>query len=139
MHAAMNWRREVGALDADPDYLALGDPDTMVRLEEEYFKLYQELVAKEERPLREDDWGILAPMSEGDRLWYRVGGLMARRLESALGLDGLKEIVVAGPERFFDAHAATLDETPKPRDEEGVDLGRLAHFGSSTSGTAARV
>ena len=53
------------------------------------------------RPLREADWTTIERFSSGDRLWYRVGALMAARIERSRGPERLRKLVIEGPDRFF--------------------------------------
>lgn len=105
VHAARKWRTAVGAMETDSDYLALLDHQRMDVYEKEYLALYRDLVAEKPRPLEEGDWDIVERMSTGDRLWYRVGALMASRIEDVFGRDILVDTIVDGPEAFFDLSA----------------------------------
>lgn len=101
VHAARRWRTTIGALENDPDYLALLDNKRMDTYEKEYFMLYRDLAAEGARPLEKGDWEILEKMSAGDRLWYRVGAKMAYRIEKVLGREILIELIVDGSDAFF--------------------------------------
>jgi hypothetical protein len=105
VHAARGWRAQRNALRADSDYVALGDPRRMTRYEQEYFRLYNE-IAGDSGMLRETNWEIVQRMSTGDRLWYRVGALMAERIERARGREFLRRLVIEGPDRFFATYAS---------------------------------
>lgn len=105
VHAARGWRAAAGALEDDPDYAALQDAVRMRGYEQEYFRLYHLLERAPHRPLVPGDWDVLEPLAGGDRLWYRVGALMAERIEEELGREALIEAVVAGPHRFFELYA----------------------------------
>ncbi len=104
VHAARAWRAERGALARDSDYAALEDSSRMRRDEQEYFRIYDSLAAVPARRLQQHDWSILDRLSSGERLWYRVGALMAGRIERRRGLATLRDLVVAGPDAFFDAY-----------------------------------
>ncbi len=101
VHAARKWRTEVGILETDSDYVALLNSEHMILYEKEFFRLYSSLAEAKPRSLVKDDWNILEPMSTGDRLWYRVGALMANQIERELGRNVLTETIVQGPEAFF--------------------------------------
>jgi len=105
VHAAWRWRAEAGALQSDSDYVALLDSTRMNVYEPEFFTAYQTLAATKSRLLKESDWAILEKMSTGDRLWYRVGARMAKRIEKELGWDILVGTVREGPESFFARYA----------------------------------
>jgi hypothetical protein len=110
VHAARKWRTEAGALQDDQDYVALLDPKSMDRYEEEFFSLYASLVEGSPRPLKERDWEILDRMSSGNRLWYRVGARIADRLERELGREMLIEMIRQGPDAFFGWYAEIADK-----------------------------
>lgn len=101
VHAARRWRVEVEAIESDSDYIALMDPQRMALYEKDFFRLYRSVAEADPRPLEKEDWRILERMSTGDRLWYRVGALMAFRIERELGLPVLIETIVQGPKVFF--------------------------------------
>lgn len=114
VHAARGWRAAEGGLDGDPDYVALGDPDRMRRYVEEYFRLHDALAGTPDRPVDTADWEIVARMSGGDRLWYRVGAAMADRIERSLGRRALLDAVVAGADRFFGLYDRAVAAAPTP-------------------------
>ncbi len=105
VHAVRRWRTEAGAMETDSDYVALLDPQRMAVYEKEFFRLYRSLAEVDPRPLEGKDWGILERMSAGDRLWYRVGALIADRIERELGRQVLIKTIVQGPEAFFGRYA----------------------------------
>jgi hypothetical protein len=52
-------------------------------------------------------------MSGGERLWYRVGAFMARRIEQSKGLARLVALVKEGPARFLAAYESLEAEGDK--------------------------
>ena len=108
IHAAYEQREKQALLDADEDYVVLRDSLRMVALEDEYFRLYYALRQQEDRPLTPDDWGILEAMERTDRLWYRVGALMARRIERAEGRSKLRRLVYNGPRAFISTYESLV-------------------------------
>ena len=40
-------------------------------------------------------------MSDGERLWYRVGARMAADIQGACGADALLDVIRDGPDAFF--------------------------------------
>ena len=114
VYAAWDWRERAGALAGDEDYRALLDNDLMARLEQEYFEIYDRLRSEPARPLVDSDWAILDRMSGGDRLWYRVGALMAAAIDTARGREELCRLVEAGPRAFIDAYRASCAEGALP-------------------------
>lgn len=110
VHAARRPRAEHEALESDEDYVTLQDDRRMAAYEREYFEILQELIPRRTRPLTDSDWAVLDRMSDGDRLWYRVGALMADRIEAAHGRSRLRSLVASGPQAFLDAYRALETE-----------------------------
>lgn len=81
------------ALSDDPDYVALENPEEMRVLERRYDEQYQYLKERGDEPVDKDAFAVLDRMSSGDRLWYRVGAVMAARIERKLGHDALVSLV----------------------------------------------
>jgi hypothetical protein len=104
VHAAYRWRASAHALSRDSDYVALGDSARMARDEAEYFRLYDSLATLPAGPLRASSIAVLDRFSAGERLWYRVGAVMADRIERRRGRGALRALVEAGPDRFFAAY-----------------------------------
>ena len=106
VHAAYAARAEAGALCDDEDYVALGDQARLAR----YFEAYDVIVTAFEEagngPVTEADWALVEQLSDGDRLWYRVGAAMARKIDSKLGRAAYRRIIEHGPDAFFDAYRA---------------------------------
>jgi hypothetical protein len=106
VYAAYDARARNGALGADPDYVAIEDPDAMLEYERAYFRLYREVEALDRRRLTDEDWALLDQLSGGDRLWYRVGARMAQTIDRVNGRESLQEIIREGPEAFFEGYQA---------------------------------
>ncbi|MEJ2085700.1 MAG: hypothetical protein P8Y44_08470 [Acidobacteriota bacterium] len=92
VHTAREPRRKAGALESDPDYVALGDPVRMAAYEETFWKIYGDFEAQGGRPLSEGDWHQVEQLSDNDRLWYRVGAQMAAMIEAELGRSALRNL-----------------------------------------------
>ncbi|GEM_PF-920726 len=99
--AATERRRSEHALSDDADYVALQDEQRMQRDEALYFKEYDGLEKRGDRPVDKEAWAVLDRMSAGERLWYRVGARMAGRIEKELGRPALVSLLEEGPESFF--------------------------------------
>jgi len=97
-------RRDEGALDNDPDYVALADEAAMERDEASYFADFHYLERRSAEPANEAAWAVVERMSGGRRLWYRVGARMAARIEGALGRAELVNLVRSGPSSFLDVY-----------------------------------
>jgi hypothetical protein len=105
-YAAYDARAEANALGKDRDYVALQDEIGMDRYRAEYFETYKRLESAPDRPVRQSDWQAIENLSDGDRLWYRVGAEMTATIDDHLGRERLKEIISAGPGAFFRAYFA---------------------------------
>lgn len=99
--AAWERRSRENALAADSDYVALGDAEVMRGTEKRYFADLEYLGKRSGQPADKDAWAVIERMS-GNRLWYRVGALMARRIEESLGRSALVELVRKGPAAFLE-------------------------------------
>ena len=101
VHAAWDPREKAGALENDPDYVALNEPTQMAAFERAYWDIYGYFETAGDRPLEEDDWQRIEALSDGDRLWYRVGAQMAARIEADIGASAYRELPLSGPDAFF--------------------------------------
>ncbi len=100
--AAWARRRAEKALDAASDYAALEDESRMRAEVEAYLRDVDDLARRGDQPLDARAWAVIDRMSSGERLWYRVGALTARRIEDRLGRPALLALIAAGPARFFE-------------------------------------
>jgi hypothetical protein len=122
--AAWPRRRAEKALADDPDYVALGDSERMRRDVAAYFRDYDSLVERGDMPADKEAWAVIDGMSSGERLWYRVGALLARRFEEVRGRAALVGLVTQGPIRFVEAARPLLSgpesiiEKRRPEDIE---------------------
>ena len=92
------------ALQADGDYVALEDPAAMRVLEARYVDAYRYLERRGQQAADKEAFAVIDRMSSGDRLWYRVGALMAERVERALGHDALVAIVAQNHPTLVDTY-----------------------------------
>ena len=108
--AARGLREREGALGDDDDYVALGDPARMARLEARFLEAHRALEARAAEPGPADEAlrAALFDLYGSDRVFYRVGALAARRVEEARGRDAVVNLVKAGPRAFFEAYISTL-------------------------------
>ncbi len=106
VHAAYAPRERAGALSADPDYVALQNSALMAEYETAYWSILNHFEEAGERLLTETDWDLVERLSDGERLWYRVGAMMAARIEGGYGRGRLQELVVEGPDALFAAFDA---------------------------------
>jgi hypothetical protein len=78
----------------------------MKELESRYFQDTEYLRARGSDRADHDALAVIERMSGGDRLWYRVGALMAARIERASGRAALVQIIERGEPRLVDAYTA---------------------------------
>jgi hypothetical protein len=104
--AACKRRSGEHALADDPDYVALADEARMKRYEASYFEDLRYLDRRGAEPADAAAWAVVERMSGGERLWYRVGALMAQRIEQKLGRHALVELIKKGPDSFLAAYSA---------------------------------
>jgi hypothetical protein len=76
----------------------------MQRDEQSYFDDLNYLKGRGKQPADADAWAVIHRMSSGERLWYRVGARMARRMEQASGRSTLLDLVKQGPSSFLEAY-----------------------------------
>lgn len=103
-------RRAEHALNDDADYVALQDEPGMRLAEAQYFAEVEYLRKRAGEPADDAAWAVIGRMSGGNRattgarLWYRVGALMARRIEEASGRAALVALVKTGPASFIQTY-----------------------------------
>jgi hypothetical protein len=93
VYAARPRRVADHALNSDPDYVALENPEQMRILEQRFDERYRYLKSRGDQPADGDAFAVIERMSSGDRLWYRVGALMAGRIEKQLGHAALVALI----------------------------------------------
>jgi len=114
--AAWPRRRDEHALADDPDYVALEDGERMEADLASYRKDVAYLAGRGDQPADADAWAVIERMSSGERLWYRVGATMARRIERAKGRAALVGLVREGPAAFVSTYRSL--EALRPADAE---------------------
>jgi len=110
--AAYQRRHDEHALDSDEDYVALQDQPRLTRDEALYFADLNSLKARGTEPADADAWAVIHRMSGGERLWYRVGAMMAQKIEKARGRPALIELIKQGPQNFLTAYRAIATPVP---------------------------
>jgi hypothetical protein len=106
VYASYEARKIRNALD-DPDYVALKDIELMEKYEKEYFEIYEKVKLIGKRKLNDEDLNLLDDLSDGKRLWYRVGAKIAAEIDASLGREGFKSLIQSGPDAFFNAYFNT--------------------------------
>ncbi len=107
VYAAYEARKIANALD-ERDYLALRNDELMKNNETEYFSIFDKVRKIGSRQLTEDDWKLLDPMSDGKRLWYRVGAKIAEKIDTTLGREQLTSLIEKGPDVYFATYFSLL-------------------------------
>ncbi len=87
-------------MEADDDYVVLQDPALMQEYEKEYFDIYFHFKNSPNETLTDEDWGRMRILSNGKRLWYRVGAHMARTIDEKLGREKLVGLIAEPSENF---------------------------------------
>ncbi|MCW8833758.1 MAG: hypothetical protein OQK03_10595 [Colwellia sp.] len=107
VYAAYHARKQNQHLE-DPDYIALENPNTIQQMTTEYFEIYRFIKKQADeqgnKALTSNDWNLINNLSDGKRLWYRVGGMMAQKLDKQLGREKYKALIKQPPQRFFNAY-----------------------------------
>ena len=104
VYATYRRREAEHALQDDPDYVALANPEQMRVLERRYNELYENLKHRKNEPADRDAFSVVEKMSSGDRLWYRVGAMMAGRIEQTLGHEALIKIIAGNHPAFVETY-----------------------------------
>lgn len=100
--AAYPPRRAGHALeDWSGDYEVLENPQRMRELASCYFDIYSSLGNRGDEECGAEDMAVLEVMSGGERLWYRVGCMMAQVIERKKGRVALNHLIEVGPAAFL--------------------------------------
>jgi hypothetical protein len=111
--AAWDRRSRENTLSDDGDYVALQDEEGMKKIEGAYFADLEYLKKRSSQAADKDAWEVPGRMSS-DRLWYRVGARMARRIERELGLPALLDLIKKGPAEFLETYMKLRDHPGSP-------------------------
>ncbi len=103
VYASYEARKRHNSLQ-DGDYQALENKEQMRAFDEAYFATYERVKQIGNRALEDEDWELLNNLSDGDRLWYRVGAQMAQTIDKSLGRVRLNQLVESGHDRFFETY-----------------------------------
>jgi hypothetical protein len=132
--AAYQRRGEEHALEDDQDYVALEDARRIQADLASYFKDYNYLKGRGTEAADADAWAVVERMSSGERLWYRVGAYMARRIEASQGRAALVALIRVGPRQFM----ATFQSLPSSPGDQAGGLGPSARSSGSNSARVAK-
>lgn len=103
VYAAFDTRMKNNALNNDQDYVALQDTALMTKYCSRYFEIYNHFKNNPEDTLTEKDWQMLCELSSNNRLWYRVGALMAMEIDRNSGRVALTNLIAQPSENFINA------------------------------------
>jgi len=101
VYAPLEERRKDNALNNDRDYTALIDKKLMKEYETQYFAIYSKFKNLPDKELAADDWNCLSEMSDGKRLWYTVGAMMAEKIDRTSGREHLVSLIAQPSENFI--------------------------------------
>ncbi|HQO09768.1 MAG TPA: hypothetical protein PLK90_07970 [Clostridiales bacterium] len=101
VYAPLEERRKDNALNNDRDYTALFDKKLMKEYETQYFAIYSKFINSPDKELAADDWNFLSEMSDGKRLWYTVGAMMAEKIDRTSGREHLVSLIAQPSENFI--------------------------------------
>ena len=102
-------RRSENAMNADRDYIALQNQQLMEQFEKEYFEIIDHFKSEPDKIITNADWEMIAPLSDGKRLWYRVGALMAEKIDKELGRERLNSLLTEDPQEFINTYLSIRD------------------------------
>jgi hypothetical protein len=103
-------RKQQSAIELDPDYVVLMDSLKMEDLEKKFFEIYFHFKNHPEKLLITEDWQRFSPMTDGKRLWYRVGAHMAKKIDEKKGREKLIEFLNKSPESFVNTYLNLKDD-----------------------------
>jgi len=101
VYAPLEERKKDNALNNDRDYTALSDKKLMKEYETQYFAIYSKFKNSPDKELTADDWNCLSEMSDGKRLWYTVGAMMAEKIDRTSNREHLVSLISEPSENFI--------------------------------------
>ena len=101
VYAAYDERQKEKALNNDEDYVALQNAKTMQKFTKRYFEIFIHFQSNPNDTLTENDWKMMGEMSSDNRLWYRVGALMAMEIDKNFGRETLTGLIAQPSENFI--------------------------------------
>lgn len=105
-YAPLELRQNDKAMNTDADYIALQDTALMLLYEQEYFEIYFHFKDNPDNVLTDADWEKISALSNGKRLWYRIGAKMAGDIDKKLGRNKLTSLIPGNSENFFNEYFA---------------------------------
>ncbi|WP_321515130.1 DUF5700 domain-containing putative Zn-dependent protease [Marinifilum fragile] len=103
-------RLKENAMNSDADYVCLNDSLVMQNLEKEYFQIYYHFFNQPGKDFKDSDWKLIACLSNGKRLWYRVGALMAKTIDEKLGRKELVNLINEDPKAFINCYLSLKNQ-----------------------------
>jgi hypothetical protein len=102
--APLDIRIREDAMNSDSDYIAFQDSSMMQDYINEYFEVYHHFKNNPNLILTDEDWGKIGILSDGKRLWYRVGAKIAYEIDGELGRDKLASLIQQPSENFINTY-----------------------------------
>lgn len=99
-------RKKENAMDADKDYIALQNSKLMKEYEQEFWDIYYHFKNNPDALVTEKDWAKISILSDEERLWYRVGAIMAKAIDEKLGRKKLVSLISEPSENFINTYLA---------------------------------
>ena len=87
----------------------LQNQQLMEQFEKEYFEIIDHFKSEPDKIITNADWEMIAPLSDGKRLWYRVGALMAEKIDKELGRERLNSLLTEDPQEFINTYLSIRD------------------------------
>ena len=98
-------REEEGATGSD--YVSLLSPCIVKEMEKEYFSIYRHFKDSPDVPLSQEDFKKISVLSDEKRLWYIVGGHMAKTIDQIYGREKLTALIGEPSENFISLYIVT--------------------------------
>jgi hypothetical protein len=100
-YVPLDIRIRENAMSIDNDYILLRDDEQMKVLEKEFFEIYFHFKNNPKSIITDADWEKVSILSDSKRLWYRVGAIMAQKIDRTLGRGRLVNLISKPSEEFF--------------------------------------
>ena len=101
VYASLRLREDEGTTGLDNDYISLLSPHVIKEMEKEYFNIYRYFKNRPNCPLSQEDFKKINILSDEKRLWYIVGGYMAKIIDQSHGREKLITLISESSENFI--------------------------------------
>ena len=110
VYAPFSMREDEGTIDTDNDYVSLSSPCVLKEMEKEYFNIYRYFKGCPDAPLSKEDTQKISILSDEKRLWYIVGGHMAKVIDQIHGRKKLTALISENSENFISLYIETVSK-----------------------------